>query len=112
MAPLFVIKTPDFDYPREAGDPALERQRLEQAIVQGAEQLKALIARTAGGEVAAILSMHEEMLEDPELAQAAREAIDEGRSAEAAWWQAIDVAARAQEQLGGPAAGRTCRGPA
>ncbi|PTL91824.1 phosphoenolpyruvate--protein phosphotransferase [Halomonas litopenaei] len=99
VAPLFVIKTPDFDYPREAADPALERQRLERAIAQGGEQLKALIARTAGGEVAAILSMHEEMLEDPELAQAAREGIDEGLSAEAAWWQAIDVAARAQEQL-------------
>ncbi len=52
-----------------------------------------------GGEVAQILSVHEEMLGDPELFEAARELIQEGRSAEAAWWEAIDTAARAQEML-------------
>ncbi|MBY5928089.1 phosphoenolpyruvate--protein phosphotransferase [Halomonas sp. DP8Y7-3] len=99
VAPLYVLKTPRFDYPEHAADPAAEKARLADAIQQGADQLEALIRSTAGGEVAAILSMHQEMLDDPELAEASREGIDEGLSAEAAWWQAIDVAARAQEQL-------------
>ncbi|MGM0522280.1 MAG: phosphoenolpyruvate--protein phosphotransferase, partial [Pseudomonadota bacterium] len=52
-----------------------------------------------GGEVADILSMHEEMLDDPELRHAAIEAIHEGHSAEAGWWEAIETAAHAQEML-------------
>ena len=43
--------------------------------------------------------MHEEMLDDPELHQAAIDAIRESRSAEAGWWEAIDTAAHAQEML-------------
>lgn len=39
------------------------------------------------------------MLRDEDLYQAAVEAIHEGASAEAAWWRAIETAARAQETL-------------
>ena len=49
--------------------------------------------------MADILSMHEEMLDDPELHHAAIDAIREGRSAEAGWWNAIETAAHAQEML-------------
>jgi multiphosphoryl transfer protein len=99
IAPVFVLRPPRFDYPQRAADPAAESRRLEQAIREGAGQLEALVRRTRGGEVAQILSLHEEMLHDPELLQAAREGISEGRSAEAAWWEAIDTAACAQERL-------------
>ncbi|ODC03012.1 phosphoenolpyruvate--protein phosphotransferase [Terasakiispira papahanaumokuakeensis] len=99
IAPLFVVRPLQFDYPHNASDPAQERQRLKQAIQQGATQLQTLIRDAQGDEVADILSMHEEMLDDPELRQAAEEAIQEGRSAEAAWWEAIDTAAHAQEML-------------
>lgn len=99
IAPAFVLTTPHFDYPARAADPATERRRLDDAIREGGEQLEALIGHARGGEVSQILSMHEEILGDPELRQAAREGIDEGASAEAAWWEAIDTAAQAQERL-------------
>ncbi|GEN25299.1 PTS fructose transporter subunit FruI [Halomonas cupida] len=99
VAPIFVLRTPSFDYPQTAADAAEQHRRLAAAIAEGRVQLRALIESTAGGEVAAILSMHEEMLSDPELEQAAVEGIHEGLSAEAAWWRAIDTAACAQEQL-------------
>ena len=73
--------------------------RLEAALKEGAAQLQALVHKAPGGEVADILSMHEEMLDDPELHQAAIDAIRESRSAEAGWWEAIDTAAHAQEML-------------
>ncbi|MBB3231197.1 phosphoenolpyruvate--protein phosphotransferase [Halomonas stenophila] len=99
IAPAFVLTTPHFDYPARAADPAAENRRLDAAIREGEEQLEALVQQARGGEVAQILSMHEEMLGDPELHQAAREGIAEGASAEAGWWEAIDTAARAQERL-------------
>lgn len=103
IAPVFVMRTPRFDYAERAtdtnSDAAAESRRLDAAIREGAEQLEALVQRARGGEVAEILSMHEEMLDDPELLQAAREGINEGFSAEAAWWGAIETAAHAQEML-------------
>ncbi|MDW5377881.1 phosphoenolpyruvate--protein phosphotransferase [Halomonas sp. HP20-15] len=107
VAPVFVMRLPRFDYPERArdldsargGDPQAQKARLARARGEAAEQLEALIRRAQGGEVAEILSMHEEMLEDPELREAAHEGIDEGLSAEAAWWRAVDTAARAQEVL-------------
>ncbi|MFC3286205.1 phosphoenolpyruvate--protein phosphotransferase [Litchfieldella rifensis] len=99
IGPAFVLRTPRFDYPERADDGVHEKRRLEQAIREGIAQLESLVHSAPGGEVSEILSMHEEMLDDPELHQAAREGIGEGMSAEAAWWQAIDTAARAQEML-------------
>ncbi|MCG6658094.1 phosphoenolpyruvate--protein phosphotransferase [Halomonas campisalis] len=99
IAPAFVLRTPRFAYPERAADPAAENRRLDAALREGADQLEALVGQARGGEVAQILSMHEEMLTDPELHQAAREGIAEGASAEAAWWHAIETAAHAQEML-------------
>ncbi|MGQ7247328.1 phosphoenolpyruvate--protein phosphotransferase [Halomonas sp. V046] len=98
-APAYVLRVPDFTYAEQAQHPDQERRRLSAAIAEGVAQLKALVTGTVGGEVAAILSMHEEMLDDPELEQAAVEGIEEGATAEAAWWRAIDAAAKAQERL-------------
>ncbi|KXS36970.1 MAG: PTS system, fructose-specific IIA component [Halomonadaceae bacterium T82-2] len=107
IAPAFVMRLPRFDYPERArdlqgeraGDATTQRGRLERAMHEAIEQLEALIRQAKGGEVAEILSMHEEMLDDPELREAAHEGIADGLSAEAAWWQAVDTAARAQEVL-------------
>lgn len=107
IAPVFVMQTPRFEYPERArdldtermGDPATQKTRLDRALHEAVGQLDELIRRAQGGEVAEILSMHEEMLDDPELRESAHEGIDEGCSAEAAWWRAIDTAARAQEML-------------
>lgn len=107
IAPAFVMRTPRFEYPERAdglddtrrGDSAAQLARLDAAIQEAAEQLRALVRTAQGGEVAEILSMHEEMLDDPELREAAHESLNTGMSAEAAWWSAIDTAARAQENL-------------
>ncbi|MFG6667529.1 phosphoenolpyruvate--protein phosphotransferase [Halomonas sp. HNIBRBA4712] len=99
IAPVFVLRAPRFDYPEQGESPTAERERLERAIEQGKWQLGELVRHAAGGDVADILSMHAEMLDDPELHHAAKDAINEGRSAEAAWWEAIDTAAHAQEML-------------
>lgn len=107
IAPVFVMRTPRFDYPERArdldaargGDGAAQKARLDRALADASEQLETLIRQAKGGEVAQILSIHEEMLDDPELRESAHEGIDEGLSAEAAWWRGIDTAARAQEML-------------
>ncbi|WP_106477633.1 phosphoenolpyruvate--protein phosphotransferase [Phytohalomonas tamaricis] len=99
IAPVFVMRLPEYRYEEQAEDASRERERLDQAVEEAHRQLEALIESAAGGEVAEILSMHEEMLQDPELREAAFEAISEGKSAEAGWWRAIDTSARAQEAL-------------
>ncbi|WP_249978134.1 phosphoenolpyruvate--protein phosphotransferase [Vreelandella olivaria] len=99
IASVFVIRPLQFEYPEHATDPEQEVSRLEAALKEAAAQLQALVHNAPGGEVADILSMHEAMLDDPELRQAAIDAILEGRSAEASWWDAIDTAAHAQEML-------------
>ncbi|WP_110675252.1 phosphoenolpyruvate--protein phosphotransferase [Salinicola sp. RZ23] len=107
IAPAYVMRAPDFDYPERARDLAADKQgpaerqreRLRAALDEARRQLQALIGTAKGGDVAEILSMHAEMLDDPELHEAAFEGMRDGLSAEAAWWQAIDTAARAQEVL-------------
>ncbi|MHC1478838.1 phosphoenolpyruvate--protein phosphotransferase [Frateuria aurantia] len=99
VAPVFVLRHPHFEYPEKAVSPAQETTRLDQALEQAARQLDRLIQGTQGAKVANILSVHIEMLADPGLRDATLEAIHEGASAEAAWWHAIDAAARAQEAL-------------
>jgi phosphocarrier protein FPr len=99
IAPAYVLRPPEFHYPERAEDAARERGRLERALDDARRQLEALVERTVGGEVAKILAIHTEMLEDPALRDAAFGAIGEGASAEAAWWRTINASARAQEAL-------------
>ncbi len=99
IAPAYVMRLPRFHYEERAPDGALQRSRLERALQLAEGQLAELVQRTVGGEVAKILSIHSEMLQDPGLREAALEAIAEGRSAEAGWWSAVEGAARAQESL-------------
>lgn len=99
IAPVFVMRPLTFDYPKQADDAEHELGRLRAALKEGAAQLQALVRNAPGSEVADILSMHEEMLDDPELYHAASDAIQDGRSAEAGWWEAIETAAHAQEML-------------
>ncbi|WP_224247181.1 phosphoenolpyruvate--protein phosphotransferase [Hyalangium gracile] len=99
IAPAYVLRLPEFRYPERSSDAARERERLEGALAGARQQLQVVVQRTTGGEVAQILSIHVEMLEDPALRDAAFKAIGEGLSAEAGWWRAIETAARAQEAL-------------
>ncbi|MCS2609210.1 phosphoenolpyruvate--protein phosphotransferase [Halomonas dongshanensis] len=99
IAPVFVVRPLVFDYPEQASDPEREQARLDDALHSAAVTLAELVKDASNDDVADILAMHAEMLDDPELRQDAREAIHAGRSAEAAWWQAIESAAHAQERL-------------
>jgi len=99
LAPAFVLRQPTLDYADTADDSEQQIQRLGRAIDDADGQLRTLIRHAEGGEAAPILSVHVEMLQDDDLYQAALEAINEGGSAEAGWWKAIDTAARAQEAL-------------
>lgn len=99
LAPAFVMRQPALEYSPSAEDSEQQIERLNQAVDDADGQLRSLIRQAEGGEAAPILSVHVEMLQDEDLYQAALEAINEGGSAEAAWWKAIDTAARAQEAL-------------
>ncbi len=99
IAPVFVMRLPEFEYAETSDDSVGERKRLDAAIRAAYSQLTDLTQAADGGDMAEILSMHEEMLRDPELREAAVEAINEGASAEAGWWAAIDASARAQAAL-------------
>ncbi|MEA2119879.1 phosphoenolpyruvate--protein phosphotransferase [Halovibrio sp. HP20-50] len=99
IAPVFVIRPLTFDYPQHSDDPEHELVRLREALKVAGTQLQTLVRDAPGAEVADILSMHEEMLDDPELYQATAEGIRDGLSAQAAWWEAIETAAHAQEML-------------
>lgn len=99
IAPAYVLRLPEFHYAEQSDNAEGERERLRIALNGARQQLETLVQRTVGGEVAQILSIHAEMLGDPDLRDAAFEAIGEGASAEAGWWRAIDTAARTQEAL-------------
>ena len=99
LAPAFVMRQPALDYPESADDAEAQMERLNRAVDEADGQLRTLIRQAEGGEAAPSLSVHEDILQDEDLYQAALEAINESASAEAGWWRAIDTAAQAQEAL-------------
>jgi len=99
LAPVFVLRQPTLAYADTADDSEVEIARLARAFDAADGQLRSLIRQAEGGEAAPILSVHVEMLQDEDLYHAALEAINEGASAEAGWWRAIDTAATGQEAL-------------
>jgi phosphocarrier protein FPr len=82
----------DEEVPEErAADPGHERRALDAAIAAAHLQLEALQARLgteADADRRAIFAAHQELLEDPELLDAAAELIRGGASAAYAWRQA------------------------
>lgn len=99
LAPAFVLRQPALEYPDTAENGEQQIERLSRAIDEADSQLRTLIRQAEGGEAAPILSVHVEILQDDDLHQATLDAINEGASAEAGWWKAIDTAASAQEAL-------------
>lgn len=97
---------------RSNDDPAGERRRLDEAIARVDADLQARAAaaraqdRSGGGDLAGIVEAHRAMLSDPELRRQARAAIEDGRNAERAWWQAVQAGREALAAGGGPAAER------
>ncbi|MBA3498502.1 MAG: phosphoenolpyruvate--protein phosphotransferase, partial [Gemmatimonadales bacterium] len=88
---VFQLRNDD-DVPEErALDPSHERRALDAALATARLQLAALRARLAAeadADRAAIFAAHQELLEDPELLDAAAEEMRDGATAAYAWRQA------------------------
>jgi phosphocarrier protein FPr len=73
----------------QAGDPPEERAKFERALSEAKRELDNLREQVPKGDASAgIFSAHLELLEDPDLVDVARDAIERGTSAAAAWRQA------------------------
>ncbi len=83
------------------GDPAAEEALLRAALAAAREQLRALhasVAARSGSKQAAIFLAHQELVDDPDMLQAAVAAIAGGASAARAW---ADVTQARAAELGG-----------
>jgi phosphocarrier protein FPr len=88
-----------------AGDPAAERARLDAARAAAradVQEARARIAEQAGEAEAAIFDAHLLLLDDAALLDPARQAIDDGRSAGAAWGASAQAVAGAYRGLDDP----------
>ncbi len=88
------------DTPR--GDPQAEADRLREALAAAREELRALhaeVAARAGSKQAAIFLAHQELVDDPEMLQAALAALAQGMSAARAWADVTEARAVELEGL-------------
>jgi phosphocarrier protein FPr len=88
---VFQLRLEDDVVPERASDPNQERRALEAAIASAHVQLEALQKRLtaeADAQRAAIFGAHRELLEDPEVLDAAAERIRGGATAAYAWREA------------------------
>ena len=76
--------------PRVCAAPDLERTAFRQAIEATRHDLQRMVARLSDNE-AAILEFQIAMLDDPELAREAEQAIDGGQPADLAWLRSMDA---------------------
>ncbi|MFJ4373554.1 phosphoenolpyruvate--protein phosphotransferase [Pseudomonas japonica] len=97
--PAHVQLLQHFDYPLRGESPALERQRLDQALARVRGDIDELIQRSDVSAIREIFITHQEMLADPGLAEEVERRLRQGESAAAAWLAVIDSAARQQESL-------------
>ncbi len=109
---VFQLRHDDAVVEERAADANHERRELEAAIASAHLQLEAMrsrMATEADADRAAIFAAHQELLEDPEVLDAAAEHIREGASAAFAWREAYTaqsdrLAALANPLLAGRAA--------
>ena len=91
LGQIFQWRQQDAPVVERAADQLRERRQLDQALAETHAQLDALqqrLATHADADKAAIFSAHKELLEDPDLLDAAVDAIQSGASAAFAWQQA------------------------
>ncbi|MCB1354884.1 MAG: phosphoenolpyruvate--protein phosphotransferase [Rhodobacteraceae bacterium] len=91
IAPIFQFAREHIVFQPDAADPALELERLDQALHAAFRQLDELydeVWKKSGPAKAGIFRAHQEFLEDPEMIEAAHTLIRKGRSAAYGWEQA------------------------
>ncbi len=99
IGPALVRIPQEFDYPQQGQGPALERQRLSQALAQVGAAIQRLVETTAEASVRDIFITHQAMLRDPALCEDVEVRLATGLSAEAAWIDEIEAVAQQQEAL-------------
>ena len=83
------LAAPEIVIEDQAVDPGVENRRLDAALAKVKAHLES-VAASSSPQQRSIIGAHLAFLEDPELVQAARGLIGQGRSAGRAWKQAVD----------------------
>ncbi len=101
VGPAFLLVQPPVEPPASSGEPAEERAALHRALAALRADLtrQASSARGAQGE---ILAAHLELLDDPELLDAADTAMAAGQRAGGAWRETLGAQIRLLRSLGEP----------
>ncbi|GAA3953189.1 phosphoenolpyruvate--protein phosphotransferase [Allohahella marinimesophila] len=87
-----------FSFARQQGPAVRELERLQHAIDQVSGALQNKLARTTNTDLAQIIAMHLELVQDPEIRRDAEQHIKTGDSAEWGWQQSFEALAETQEQ--------------
>lgn len=98
IAPAYVLSEPVFEFEHQSSAPETETGRFEEALAAVATNLKTKLEENANTELAQIISMHQELLLDPEMKQEAEKLIAIGDTAEWAWQHSFEKLASQQEQ--------------
>ncbi|MFW9267847.1 phosphoenolpyruvate--protein phosphotransferase [Pseudomonas sp. R4-84] len=99
IGPAHIQVQQDIDYPLRGESPAIERERLQNALGQVRRDIEGLIERAKAKAIREIFITHQEMLDDPELTDEVDTRLKLGESAQAAWMGVIEAAAKEQEAL-------------
>lgn len=103
LAPSFLLQRKALtvsDAP--SGEPAAEEARLRSALAAAHEELRGLhasVAARSGSKQAAIFLAHQELVDDPDMVQAAVTRIGQGASAARAWADVTEARAAEMERL-------------
>jgi len=87
-----------FTFPENSENRPGESQRFQQALLQLNKALSDSLAQEANEAKLQILTMHVELLDDPEFVEATQELIASGKTAEWAWMSAVERIANSLEQ--------------
>lgn len=99
IGPVLVRKPQAIDYPRRGESPVVELQRLDAALDKVHGEIGVLIGESQVASIRDIFTTHQAMLRDPALREEIQGRLQKGLSAEAAWMEEIESAARQQEAL-------------
>ncbi len=97
--PAYPRRAPCFQYALQGQSSDVERRRLQEALSHVRDDLDRLIADSQAVAIREIFATHREMLDDPGVAEDVQARLHRGHSAEAAWHQVLEEAARQQERL-------------
>lgn len=95
----FVVREQRFEYVATADDPVAEFERLVAAIDVVKSELSEMVFDAKNADIAKIFTAHLVLLDDEEIVFGAKDGIDDGLSAEAAWHAHIETTAKIQSAV-------------